>query len=97
MGTARDPVVGSGDWPAWTASVSKWRVSSGIVDSFVPLWLAGGWGRECESCDRVAPEPKSQRPESSWGIRAVWFRESVRLAHSPLKSHTDRSDRKSVV
>ena len=23
-GTARAPVAGSGDWPAWTASVSRW-------------------------------------------------------------------------
>src|ERR1700679_404261 len=35
MGTAREPVAGSGDWPAWTARVAKWRCSSDIYDSLV--------------------------------------------------------------
>src|ERR1035441_3801190 len=40
MGTARAPVAGSGDWPAWTARVANWRCcDSDIVGSFCFLLI----------------------------------------------------------
>ena len=34
MGTARDPVVGSGTWPAWTARVASCCFASDMIGSF---------------------------------------------------------------
>src|SRR6478735_6932912 len=62
MGTARAPVVGSGDAPAWTCFVSKPQLSDMVVTPDV----VGG------------RDPTTRIPTNQWGFRArEWSEQDV--------------------
>src|SRR3954469_9924714 len=42
MGTAREPVAGSGDWPAWTARGANWCCLGSDMISPSKLWVGRG-------------------------------------------------------
>src|ERR1017187_1046813 len=61
MGTARDPVVGSGDWPACTASVANCKCfSSDIVNSFRISAMNG------ECCSQFASSDQNSCQQRNW-------------------------------
>src|ERR1700743_3770677 len=63
MGTARGPVAGSGDWPAWTARVAKWRCSSDIFTPWYGLRFdrVSNWSLEPEVALRgLKPKTKAR-------------------------------------
>src|ERR1035437_9930290 len=78
MGTAREPVAGSGDWPAWTARVANWRCfASDMVDSLdCAFWGVGGLGLWCGE-GRLRAAPKKQNGPNPFRTRAAWLQDSV--------------------
>src|SRR5271166_1275038 len=90
MGTAREPVTGSGVWPAWTARVANCCFDSDMVGSLIGGWSGSGFGLWMR-IGQVAGCPKKQNGPNPLRTRAAWFQDRLRLAHSPLKSRTDRS------
>src|ERR1017187_3903201 len=83
MGTAREPVVGSGVWPAWTARVARCCFASDITFSF---WvLCFGFGAR----QRLVPGRANQakRPESCVDPGRLTSRSVAPSAFASQKPH----------
>jgi len=65
MGTALEPVTGSGDWPAWTARVANCCFDSDMVGSLIGGWGGGGFWLVDASRAGCGPRSRTKRPESS--------------------------------
>src|ERR1700733_330901 len=84
MGTAREPVAGSGDWPAWTARVANCCLASDMGGSF---WGSVDWlaSKTEAGSDQTKDGPNPLGPGPSG------FENRLRLSHSHLKIGADRA------
>src|SRR5580692_7396027 len=95
MGTAREPVAGSGVWPAWTARVANCCFFSSDILTLLLIVRSGRMAFQGPVL-QIRPEVKTtangKRPESFEDPGRL-VQDRLRLAHSRLKLQTDRPAR----